>query len=161
MYWIDYAFSSHTDSYAWRVPVILQCIFLIPMLFLLFILPESPSQSYALSDIFNLIIKQDGSRPTTDRMNVSLSSNASNAMKITSRSSNFMARFSRLSPTKLRSVLEHGRTCSKTITSSHNEDCSSPVVFRACNSLVASTPSFTTVAPCSKRVSALMPICPA
>jgi MFS family permease len=42
VYWIDYAFSSHDDSYAWRVPVILQCIFLIPMLLILFIIPESP-----------------------------------------------------------------------------------------------------------------------
>ena len=41
-YWIDYAFSSHTESFAWRVPVILQCIFLIPMLFLILIIPETP-----------------------------------------------------------------------------------------------------------------------
>ena len=42
VYWIDYAFSTHTASYAWRVPVILQCVFLFPMLFLVTILPESP-----------------------------------------------------------------------------------------------------------------------
>jgi MFS family permease len=42
VYWIDYAFSSNDDSFAWRVPVILQCIFLIPMLFILFVIPESP-----------------------------------------------------------------------------------------------------------------------
>ena len=41
-YWIDYAFSSHDESFAWRVPVILQCIFLVPMLLLLLIIPESP-----------------------------------------------------------------------------------------------------------------------
>ena len=42
VYWIDYAFSSHISSYAWRIPVILQCIFLIPMLVILMIIPESP-----------------------------------------------------------------------------------------------------------------------
>ena len=42
VYWIDYGFSNSTGSYAWRIPVILQCIFLIPMLFIIMILPESP-----------------------------------------------------------------------------------------------------------------------
>ena len=42
VYWIDFAFSSHDSSYAWRIPCILQCIFLIPMLFLVYIIPETP-----------------------------------------------------------------------------------------------------------------------
>ena len=42
VYWIDYAFSFHKGSYAWRIPGILQCAFLIPMLLLISILPESP-----------------------------------------------------------------------------------------------------------------------
>lgn len=42
VYWIDYAFSTHTSSYAWRIPVILQCVFLFPMLLIIFVLPESP-----------------------------------------------------------------------------------------------------------------------
>lgn len=42
VYWIDYGFSSSTKSYAWRVPVILQCIFLLGMLVILMIIPESP-----------------------------------------------------------------------------------------------------------------------
>lgn len=42
-YWIDYAFTqSYTASFAWRLPAILQCLFLIPMLVLLFLIPESP-----------------------------------------------------------------------------------------------------------------------
>lgn len=42
-YWIDYGFTqSNTASFAWRVPCILQCIFLVPMLFILLIVPESP-----------------------------------------------------------------------------------------------------------------------
>jgi MFS family permease len=42
-YWIDYGFTqSHTSSFAWRVPCILQCIFLLPMLALLLIVPETP-----------------------------------------------------------------------------------------------------------------------
>lgn len=42
VYWIDYAFSTHTASFAWRIPTILQCMFLVPMLFILYIIPESP-----------------------------------------------------------------------------------------------------------------------
>ncbi|KIM96736.1 hypothetical protein OIDMADRAFT_32656 [Oidiodendron maius Zn] len=42
VYWIDYAFSTHVSSYAWRIPVILQCLFIVPMLFILWVIPESP-----------------------------------------------------------------------------------------------------------------------
>lgn len=46
VYWIDYAFSTvstgKTTSYAWRVPTILQCVFLVPMLLILVIIPETP-----------------------------------------------------------------------------------------------------------------------
>ena len=42
VYWIDYAFSMHISSYAWRIPVVLQCMFIIPMMFILWIIPESP-----------------------------------------------------------------------------------------------------------------------
>ena len=42
VYWVDYAFSSHIASYAWRIPVILQCFFLFPMLFILLLIPETP-----------------------------------------------------------------------------------------------------------------------
>ncbi|KAF2173876.1 hypothetical protein M409DRAFT_48791 [Zasmidium cellare ATCC 36951] len=44
VYWIDYAFAKIPGgpSYAWRIPVILQCIFLVPMLFIIMILPETP-----------------------------------------------------------------------------------------------------------------------
>jgi hypothetical protein len=42
-YWIDYAFTqSSVSSYAWRIPCILQCIFLLPMLVILTLVPESP-----------------------------------------------------------------------------------------------------------------------
>jgi sugar porter (SP) family MFS transporter len=42
-YWVDYGFTqSYTHSFAWRVPVILQCIFLVPMLVLLVLVPETP-----------------------------------------------------------------------------------------------------------------------
>ena len=41
-YWIDFGFSDIPDSFAWRVPVILQCVFLIPMLILLPIIPDTP-----------------------------------------------------------------------------------------------------------------------
>ena len=42
VYWIDYAFSSHNSSYAWRIPCILQCVFLFPMLAILLVVPETP-----------------------------------------------------------------------------------------------------------------------
>jgi len=41
-YWIDFAFSTHDSSYAWRIPVIIQVVFLVPMLFIISIVPESP-----------------------------------------------------------------------------------------------------------------------
>jgi len=46
VYWIDYAFQTVSKgvstSFVWRVPTILQCIFLIPMILLIIILPETP-----------------------------------------------------------------------------------------------------------------------
>lgn len=46
VYWIDYAFSTSDSgkgsSFVWRVPTILQCIFLIPMIFIIWIIPETP-----------------------------------------------------------------------------------------------------------------------
>ncbi|KAF2487384.1 general substrate transporter [Neohortaea acidophila] len=44
VYWIDYAFGTIKSgpSYAWRVPVILQCIFLVLMLIIIAIIPETP-----------------------------------------------------------------------------------------------------------------------
>ena len=42
MYWIDYGFSAQNASYSWRVPVILQCAFLLPMLVLLLLVDETP-----------------------------------------------------------------------------------------------------------------------
>ena len=41
-YWVDFGFSYVLENYSWRVPVILQCIFLVPMLALLFTIPETP-----------------------------------------------------------------------------------------------------------------------
>ncbi|KAH7093324.1 general substrate transporter [Paraphoma chrysanthemicola] len=42
VYWIDYGFVSHTSSYAWRIPTILQCIILFAILGLLTVIPETP-----------------------------------------------------------------------------------------------------------------------
>ncbi|KAK6436736.1 hypothetical protein LTR95_007070 [Oleoguttula sp. CCFEE 5521] len=46
VYWIDYAFSTISKgpetSYVWRIPTILQCIFLIPMIVIVFLIPETP-----------------------------------------------------------------------------------------------------------------------
>ncbi|KAM0212469.1 hypothetical protein ACHAPQ_008396 [Fusarium lateritium] len=42
VYWIDYALSTHQGSYAWRVPVILQCVPILVIIGLLFLIPETP-----------------------------------------------------------------------------------------------------------------------
>ncbi|KAL1311500.1 hypothetical protein AAFC00_001623 [Neodothiora populina] len=46
VYWIDYAFATVAEgkstSFVWRVPTILQCLFLFPMLLILYIIPETP-----------------------------------------------------------------------------------------------------------------------
>ncbi|KAK7510067.1 sugar transporter STL1 [Phyllosticta citriasiana] len=42
VYWIDYGFSKRHEVWAWRIPTILQCVFLVPMGILLMIIPESP-----------------------------------------------------------------------------------------------------------------------
>ena len=42
VYWMGYAFSFHDGSFAWRVPLILQYIFLTPMLVILLFIPETP-----------------------------------------------------------------------------------------------------------------------
>ena len=44
VYWIDYAFGRIPggSSFVWRTPVILQCVFLIPMLAIIMIVPETP-----------------------------------------------------------------------------------------------------------------------
>lgn len=41
-YWVGYGFSSVTGTKAWRIPVALQAIFIIPLLVLVFVIPESP-----------------------------------------------------------------------------------------------------------------------
>jgi len=41
-YWIDYGFAGINDSYAWRVPVALQCAFIVSISALSILLPESP-----------------------------------------------------------------------------------------------------------------------
>ncbi|SMQ52101.1 unnamed protein product [Zymoseptoria tritici ST99CH_3D7] len=44
VYWIDYGFGkiAGSPSYAWRIPVIMQCLFLVPMLIILAMIPETP-----------------------------------------------------------------------------------------------------------------------
>jgi hypothetical protein len=46
VYWINYAFSTISKgpetSYVWRVPTIMQCIFLFPMVLIVLIIPETP-----------------------------------------------------------------------------------------------------------------------
>jgi hypothetical protein len=42
VYWIDFAFSSYIEGFAWRVPVILQCVFLFGMIALCGVVPETP-----------------------------------------------------------------------------------------------------------------------
>ena len=41
-YWTGYGFSTVTGSKAWRIPVALQAVFIIPLIVLVFVIPESP-----------------------------------------------------------------------------------------------------------------------
>ncbi|KAK8844532.1 hypothetical protein IAR55_006379 [Kwoniella newhampshirensis] len=41
-YWVGYGFTPMTGSKAWRIPVALQCVFIVPIIALLFFVPESP-----------------------------------------------------------------------------------------------------------------------
>ena len=44
VYWIDFALNQdgNTYSYSWRLPCILQSVFLIPMLLIVLVIPETP-----------------------------------------------------------------------------------------------------------------------
>ncbi|PHH92621.1 hypothetical protein CDD83_6548 [Cordyceps sp. RAO-2017] len=42
VYWVDYAFSFKAGSYAWRVPILLQCCCIAPILVILLFIPETP-----------------------------------------------------------------------------------------------------------------------
>lgn len=41
VYWINYAFSSHAQTWAWRLPMALQCCIILPMLVALAFIPET------------------------------------------------------------------------------------------------------------------------
>jgi len=41
-YWVGYGFSTITGTKAWRIPVALQAIFILPIIILVFLVPESP-----------------------------------------------------------------------------------------------------------------------
>ncbi|RDA91867.1 hypothetical protein CP533_3658 [Ophiocordyceps camponoti-saundersi (nom. inval.)] len=41
VYWINYAFSPRTESWAWRMPVILQCCIILPIVIALTLIPET------------------------------------------------------------------------------------------------------------------------
>lgn len=41
-YWVGYGFTPVTGTIAWRIPVAIQAVFQIPILVLVFIVPESP-----------------------------------------------------------------------------------------------------------------------
>lgn len=41
-YWVGYGFTPMTGSKAWRIPVALQAVFIVPIMILVFIVPESP-----------------------------------------------------------------------------------------------------------------------
>ena len=65
VYWVDYGFSSTGSSYAWRVPCILQCVFLFPMMLLLAVLPETPrwlASHDRSSEVIPLLQRQYGNK---------------------------------------------------------------------------------------------------
>ncbi|PHH70319.1 hypothetical protein CDD82_7209 [Ophiocordyceps australis] len=42
VYWIDYVFSLDSASYAWRIPVVLQCVCILLIMAILLLIPETP-----------------------------------------------------------------------------------------------------------------------
>lgn len=42
VYWIDFGFGTINPLWTWRIPTILQCAFLIPMLGIILIVPDTP-----------------------------------------------------------------------------------------------------------------------
>lgn len=42
VYWINFGFIQSSDSASWRIPIIMQCVFLFVMLGLVMVIPESP-----------------------------------------------------------------------------------------------------------------------
>lgn len=67
-YWIGYGFSTVTGSKSWRLPVSLQAVFIIPIIILTFLVPESPRWDIAheRSDRALTTIARLHARPTTD-----------------------------------------------------------------------------------------------
>jgi hypothetical protein len=60
--WVGYGFSSVTGSKAWRIPVALQAVFIIPIIILTFLVPESPRWDVAHG-------KEDRALETIARLN--------------------------------------------------------------------------------------------
>lgn len=67
-YWVDYGFTGVTGSKAWRIPVALQAVFIIPILVLYFFVPESPRwlASHDRADQALSTISRLHGRPETD-----------------------------------------------------------------------------------------------
>lgn len=73
VYWIDYAFhaTGSKHSFIWRVPTILQCVFLVPMLFIVFIIPETPRWLVAHDrneEALEVLMRLNQSRMTDDEI---------------------------------------------------------------------------------------------
>ena len=66
-YWVGYGFTPMTGSKAWRIPVALQAIFIVPMLVLVFIVPESPRwlASHGRAEESLAVIARLQNKPTT------------------------------------------------------------------------------------------------
>ncbi|KAK4688961.1 hypothetical protein P7C73_g1147, partial [Tremellales sp. Uapishka_1] len=67
-YWVGYGFTSVSGSKAWRVPIALQAMFIIPILILVFIVPESPRwlASHGKSDQSLATIARLNGKPIDD-----------------------------------------------------------------------------------------------
>jgi MFS family permease len=66
--WVGYGFSSISGSKAWRIPVALQAVFIIPIIILTFLVPESPRWDVAHDNpdrALNTIARLNA-RPATD-----------------------------------------------------------------------------------------------
>ncbi len=83
-YWIGYGFSTVTGSKAWRIPVALQAVFIVPIIILTFLVPESPRWDIAHdhSDRALDTIARLHAKPTTDPIVLAQFQEITNAVQL-------------------------------------------------------------------------------
>lgn len=156
-YWISYGFAGQVASYAWRVPVILQCIFIIPIIALSLFLPESPrwlvahgQDDLALEVLQKTSWSQHHDHPSTTLENIQRAVIVEKVAQVGIFKSLFVKDgqycFSPHTRDGSKMLMIHQR-------SKADDDCSSPVPFSSSSSWVASMESFVRMTAISNSIS--------